>query len=331
MNKVILLGKRPHGKPQTSDFKFVEENKPKISKGEVLLKLSFVSVDPYLRGRMIDAKSYVPPFQLNEPITSGCVAEVVESKNERFKQGDFVAGSMDWKQYQTSTGEGLLKVDGKQAPLSTYLGVLGMTGLTAYFGLTEIGKPIKGETIVVSGAAGAVGSTVGQIAKMKGCRVIGIAGTDEKVAMLKSKFGYDGAINYNTTKDITKDIAAACPNGVDVYFDNVGGDISDGVHANLNRLGRIIVCGAISTYNNTSVPTGPRVESFLIKKSALMQGFIVSNYAARFPEGMKELSGWMKEGKLTYSETIVEGFNNIPQAFIGLFEGKNSGKMIVKI
>ena len=331
MNKTIILNSRPVGKPQLSDFKFVEEEMPALIEGEVLLKTKFVSVDPYLRGRMSDAKSYVPPFELQKAMSSGVVAEVLESQNEKFKKGDFVSGMLNWKEFQTSTGENLLKIDDKIAPLSNYLGVLGMTGLTAYFGLTEIGKPQKGETLVVSGAAGAVGSIVGQIGKILGCRVIGIAGTDEKVEMLKSKFGFDEAINYKTTENMTKAIAEVCPDGVDVYFDNVGGTISDSVHANINRLGRIIVCGAISAYNDTSVPQGPRVEHFLIRKSALMQGFIVGNYADKFPEGMKHLSQWLSEGKLIYSETIVEGFENIPQAFIDLFEGKNKGKMIVKI
>ena len=331
MNKTIILNSRPVGKPQLSDFKLVEEEMPEIKEGEVLLKTKFVSVDPYLRGRMSDAKSYVPPFELQKVMSSGVVAEVTESQNEKFKKGDFVSGMLSWKEFQTSKVENLLKIDGKIAPLSNYLGVLGMTGLTAYFGLTEIGKPQKGETLVVSGAAGAVGSIVGQIGKILGCRVIGIAGTDEKVEMLKSKFGFDEGINYNTTKDMTKAIAEACPNGVDVYYDNVGGTISDSVHSNIYRLGRIIVCGAISAYNDTSIPQGPRVEHFLIRKSALMQGFIVGNYAEKFPEGMKHLSQWLKEGKLTYSETIVDGFENIPQAFLDLFEGKNKGKMIVKI
>ncbi|AZI32544.1 NADP-dependent oxidoreductase [Kaistella carnis] len=331
MNKTIILNSRPVGKPQLSDFKFVEEEMPALKEGEILLKTKFVSVDPYLRGRMSDAKSYVPPFELQKAMSSGVVAEVLESQNEKFKKGDFVSGMLNWKEFQTSIGENLLKIDDKIAPLSNYLGVLGMTGLTAYFGLTEIGKPQKGETLVVSGAAGAVGSIVGQIGKILGCRVIGIAGTDEKVEMLKSKFGFDEAINYKTTENMTKAIAEVCPDGVDVYFDNVGGTISDSVHANINRLGRIIVCGAISAYNDTSVPQGPRVEHFLIRKSALMQGFIVGNYADKFPEGMKHLSQWLSEGKLIYSETIVEGFENIPQAFIDLFEGKNKGKMIVKI
>lgn len=331
MNKVITLNRRPVGKPQVSDFTTLKEGMPNITDGEVLLKTKFVSVDPYLRGRMSDAKSYIPPFELNKPISSGVIAEVVESKNDSFKKGSFVSGLLDWKEYQVSTGEELIIVEDMGLPLSAYLGVLGMTGLTAYFGLTEIGAPKKGETIVVSGAAGAVGSTVGQIGKILGCRVIGIAGTDEKVAMLKSKFGFDEGINYNTTKNMYKEIATLCPDGVDVYFENVGGEISDSVHANINRFGRVVVCGAISLYNETTIPTGPRVEPFLIKQSALMQGFIVSNYTDKFPEGIKQLATWLKEGKLTYTETVVEGFDAIPQAFIDLFDGKNKGKMVVKV
>lgn len=331
MNKSIILNSRPIGKPKLTDFKFINEDIPEITDGEILLKAKFVSVDPYLRGRMSDAKSYIAPFELNKVIASGVVAEVVASKTENYKVGDFVTGLLEWKEYQKSDANGLLKIDESIAPLSTYLGVLGMTGLTAYFGLTEIGKPKKGETIVVSGAAGAVGSIVGQIGKILGCRVVGIVGTDEKAEMIKSKFGFDDTINYNTCKDIKKEIETICPNGVDVYFDNVGGKISDSVHANINRLGRIIVCGAISAYNETSMVSGPRVEHFLIVKSALMQGFIVTNYEDKFGEGIMQLSQWIKDGKLSYSETILEGLEAIPEAFIGLFEGKNTGKMIVKI
>ena len=331
MNKTIILKSRPKGTPQLSDFKFVDEKMPEVMQGELLLKTIFVSVDPYLRGRMSDADSYVPLFELNKPISSGIVAEVVESKNENFKKGDFVSDRLEWKEYQISTGEGLQKIDPSIQPLSLYLGVIGMTGMTAYMGLTQIGKPKAGETIVVSGAAGAVGSTVGQIGKILGCRVVGIAGTDEKTEILKSKFGFDEAINYNTTKDMKKAIADASPQGVDIYYDNVGGSISDAVHRNLNQFGRIVVCGAISTYNATEMPMGPRVEGFLIKKSALMQGFIVSDFSDKFSEGAKQLGQWLKEGKLTYEETVVEGFDSIPQAFIDLFTGKNKGKMIVKV
>ncbi|APY01048.1 NADP-dependent oxidoreductase [Lacinutrix venerupis] len=330
--KSIKLKSRPEGKPTLSNFEFVEEDKTlTISDGEILLEAAYVSVDPYLRGRMSDAKSYVEPFKLNEPVHSGVVAKVLESKNEKFQIGDYVSGMLNWSTQQVSNGEGLNKVDPEKAPLSTYLGVLGMTGLTAYLGLTEIGKPKKDETIVVSGAAGAVGSVVGQIAKILGLRVIGIAGTDEKIEMLKSKFGFDEGINYNTTKDMKSAIAEAAPNGVDVYFDNVGGPISDAVLFSINQFARIIICGAISVYNETELPTSLSVQPFLVKNSALMQGFIVSNYAEKFPEAIQKLAGWLAEEKLTYTETIVDGFDNIPQAFIDLFEGKNKGKMIVKI
>ncbi|GAL77851.1 putative oxidoreductase YncB [Algibacter lectus] len=332
MTKTILLNNRPKGKPTVSNFEFVsDDTELKVGEGEILLEAAYVSVDPYLRGRMSDAKSYVPPFELNKPVQSGVVAKVVASKNKNFAEGDYVSGLLSWKTQQISTGEGLLKVDGDKAPLSTYLGVLGMTGLTAYLGLNEIGKPKAGETIVVSGAAGAVGSVVGQIAKILGLHVIGIAGTDEKIEMLKSKFGFDAGINYNTSKDINADIKALAPNGVDIYFDNVGGHISDAVLFNINRFARMIICGAISVYNETELPKSVSVQPFLVKNSALMQGFIVSNYAEKFPEAMKHLSGWLAEGKLTYTETIVDGFDNIPNAFIDLFEGKNKGKMIVKI
>ena len=333
MNKIIILKNRPTGTSQLSDFEFTEEKIPEVMQGEMLLKTKYVSVDPYLRGRMSDADSYVSSFKLNEPINSGIIAEVVESKNESFKKGDFVSARLNWKEYQISTGKGLQKLDPSIQPLSLYLGVMGMTGMTAYMGLTQIGKPKAGETIVVSGAAGAVGSTAGQIGKILGCRVVGIAGTDEKVEMLKSKFGFDAAINYNTEKDMKKAIAEACPKGVDVYYDNVGGPISDAVYANINQFGRIITCGAISTYNATEIPTGPRVEGFLIKKSALLHGFIVGDFADKFPEGGKQLGQWLKEGKLTYEETVVEGFDAIPQAFIDLFndEGKLEKELEIRI
>ena len=332
MIKTILLKHRPEGKPAVSDFEFTtEDTELTLQDGEVLLEAVYVSVDPYLRGRMSDSKSYVPPFELDQPIQSGVVAKVLESKNDTYTEGDFVSGMLDWKTKQVSNAEGLTKIDPSKAPLSAYLGILGMTGLTAFTGLTEIGKPKEGETIVVSGAAGAVGSVVGQIAKIYGLHVIGIAGTDEKVDLLKSKFGYDAGINYNTSEDMAAAIAEAAPNGVDIYFDNVGGPISDAVLVNINQFARIIICGAISVYNNTEAPKSLSVQPFLVKNSALMQGFIVSNYAAKFPDAIKKLSGWLAEDKLTYSETIVEGFDNIPQAFMDLFEGKNKGKMIVKI
>ncbi|MGB2759621.1 MAG: NADP-dependent oxidoreductase [Maribacter stanieri] len=332
MNKSINLKQRPVGTPTLADFYFIElENNLNVSEDEILLESKYISVDPYLRGRMSDAKSYVPPFNVGEPISSGIVAEVIETKNDKFKKGDFVSGLLQWKEKQISTGEGLQKIDKSKAPLSAYLGIVGMTGLTAFLGLHEIGKPKKGETLVVSGAAGAVGSVVGQIGKILGLNVIGIAGTDEKIDMLKSEFGFDHGINYKTTKDMKAAIKEAAPNGVDIYFDNVGGPISDAVLFNINQFARIIICGAISVYNKTELPMAVAVQPFLVKNSALMQGFIVSNYAEKFPVAMKQLSTWLGEGKLTYKETIVEGFDNTPQAFLDMMNGKNKGKMIVKV
>ncbi len=331
MNQVILLRSRPVGMPTLENFEFAQEAMPSAQAGEVLLKAVYVSVDPYLRGRMNDAKSYVPPFELGQPIASAIVAEVMESQNPAFAAGDFVMGQLQWKQYQTGTGKGLTKVDGNLAPLSAYLGILGMTGLTAYLGLTDIGAPVAGETIVVSGAAGAVGSVVGQIGKILGCKVVGIAGTDEKADLLQTKFGFDAAINYKTTPSMYKAIQNACPDGVDVYFDNVGGEISDAVMGLINKHARIIICGAISLYNATEAPVGPRLQPALLVKSAKMQGFIVSDYYKSFPAAIQQLGKWFQEGKLTNSETVVEGFEQIPQAFLDLFEGKNEGKMVVKV
>lgn len=330
-NKIILLKQRPIGKPTLNDFEFSEEENPKAQEGELLLKAKYVSVDPYLRGRMRDEKSYIAPFQVGQPLESGIIAEVVESNNKNFKKGEFVNGMLKWKQFQVSNGTGLNKVDRDKAPLKAYLGVLGLTGITAYLGLEKIGKLQKGETLLVSGAAGAVGSVAGQIGKIKGCKVVGIAGSEEKIDRIQEKFGFDGAINYKTTEDMEKAIKQACPDGVDVYFDNVGGEVLDAALANMNKYGRVINCGAISLYNDTKTPTGPRVESTLIKKSILMQGFTVRDFVKDFGPAQKQLAQWMEEDKLGYLETVMEGFENIPQAFINLFEGKNKGKMIVVV
>lgn len=329
--RTINLKNRPKGKPQLTDFDFTTSEIPELKEGEVLLSAKYVSVDPYLRGRMSDAPSYIPPFELNRPIASGIIAEVLESKTSHFSKGDHVSGLLQWKETQVAKGDGLMKVNPDKAPLSAYLGILGMTGLTAYLGLTEIGKPKKGETLLVSGAAGAVGSVVGQIGKLLGLRVVGIAGTDEKVEMVKSEFGFDEAINYKTTENMTKAIAKACPDGVDVYFDNVGGEISEAALFNINKFSRTINCGAISVYNNTELPKSISVQPFLVKKSSSMQGFVVSDFADKFPEGIKQLTEWLNQDKLKYTETINEGFDNIPQAFLDLFDGKNKGKMVVKL
>ena len=332
MNKEILLKSRPEGRPTKDNFEINDIEKPEPKDGEVLLKSKYVSVDPYMRGRMRDEKSYVPPFEINEPIRGGIIAEVIESKNENFKKGDYVNGSnLQWKILQTSNGDDLKKVDGNQAPLSAYLGVLGLTGLTAYVGLKNIGNLKEGETLVVSGGSGAVGSIVGQIGKIKGCKVVGIAGSDDKVETMKKKFGFNGGINYETTDNMKKAIKEACPNGVDVYWDNVGGETLDAALANINKHGRVINCGAISMYNDTEAKKGPRHESTLVKKSVRMQGFIVRDHQDEFEEGIQHIAKWMNEGKIKYSETVVEGFDNIPQAFIDLFDGKNEGKMVVEI
>ncbi len=330
-NRTIIFDKRPEGKPTKDCFRIEENSVPEPNNGEVLLKTLYVSVDPYLRGRMSDRKSYTAGFNLGEPMVSGVVAEVTDSSNDNFNKGDFVSARLNWSEYQTSSGKGLQKVDGNAAPLSAYLGLLGMPGLTAYLGLMEIGQPKEGETLVVSGAAGAVGSVVGQIGKIKGCRVVGIAGSDEKNNWLKSELNFDEAINYKTTKNIRKAITDACPDGVDIYFDNVGGEISDGVVMNIGNNARIIICGNISQYNETRLTTGPRLQSFLLTNTALMKGFLVRDYANQFPEAIQQLIKWYSEGKLKFKETVVEGFDRIPEAFIGLFEGTNTGKMVVKI
>ncbi len=326
----IVLATRPKGMPTTENFNTREVSLDDLNEGEVLLKGIYYSVDPYMRGRMNDAKSYAPPFEIDKPIMGSVIAKVLESKAANYKKDDLVVGMLPWQKVFIAAEKELTKIDADLAPASYYLSILGMTGLTAYFGLMHICKPKAGETVVVSGAAGAVGIVVGQIAKIQGCRVVGIAGTDDKTAMLKNDFGFDEGINYKTTADINKAIAAACPDGVDVYFDNVGGEISDAVINNINFHARIALCGQIALYNSTEVPMGPRLQPMLLTRSVLMQGFIVSNFQPHFPEGIKMLGQWVKEGKLKFTETIEEGFENIPTALIGLFKGENTGKMVVK-
>ncbi|MFC0272906.1 NADP-dependent oxidoreductase [Metabacillus herbersteinensis] len=330
-NKQISLAKRPQGLPNLEDFNFKEGVFPTPVSGEVVVKTLYLSVDPYMRGRMQDAKSYVAPYQLNEVITGGVIGEVVESRSTEFQEGDVVIGMLGWQEYSVASAAELRRIDPNLAPISTHLGVLGMPGLTAYLGLLEIGKPKEGETVVVSGAAGAVGSIVGQIAKLHGARVVGIAGTEEKIDYLLNELGFDAAVNYKTTTNLRHDLKDACPNGVDVYFDNVGGEVSDAVYPLLNTFARIPQCGAISSYNKEGKDVGPRIQSYLIKSSALVQGFVVSNYASQFGEAARQLGKWLAEGNLKYEETIVEGFENIPNAFLGLFEGSNLGKMLVKV
>ncbi|HEX8127935.1 MAG TPA: NADP-dependent oxidoreductase [Pyrinomonadaceae bacterium] len=336
MNKKIILASRPTGLPSVDNFRVVDAEMPRPAEGEVLIKTLYLSVDPYMRGRMNEGKSYVEPFELNEVITGGGVGEVVESRSGNFQPGDIVAGYLGWELYSVAKGEqgtpaSLIKIDPQLAPVTTALGILGMPGLTAYFGLLDIGRPAAGETVVVSGAAGAVGMVVCQIARLKGCRVVGIAGSEEKNKYLTGELGVDAAVNYKTSSDLRQSIRDACPNGVDVYFDNVGGEISDSVLTLINKGARIVICGQISLYNLERMDAGLRPQVFLLIKSALMQGFIVSDYAARYPEGVGQLGRWLAEGKLKNAENIVDGFENAPRAFLGLFAGENTGKQLVRV
>ena len=330
-NNQIILANRPVGIPDGDTFKFTKSNLDPLNEGQILIKTLYISVDPYMRGRLADTKSYIEPFKVNEVIQGGVVGEVIESTSDQYNEGDIVIGMYGWQEYFIANENEVRKIDPSLAPITTHLGILGMTGLTAYFGLLKIGQPKKGDTVVVSGAAGAVGSAVGQIAKLHGARVVGIAGSDEKITFLKDELHFDEAINYRTTTDIERDLKDACPNGVDVYFDNVGGSISDAVFAQLNRQARIPVCGAISAYNLEKPDIGPRVQSMLIKNSVLMQGFTVGDYSNEFKEASIQLAQWLQEDKLKYRETIVEGFDQIPTAFLHLFEGKNVGKLLVKV
>ena len=329
--KQIVLFSRPNGKPVLGNFHTDNFELPEIGDKEILLEAMFLSVDPYMRGRMNDAKSYIPPFEIGKSITGGAIGKVLKSNSVNFKENDIVTGNLPWQQRCIATENDLIKINTSIAPPSYYLGILGMPGLTAYFGLMHVGKPKAGETVVVSGAAGAVGIVVGQLAKLQGCRVIGIAGSDEKGKLLKEEFGFDEVINYKTTTNIKKSIADACPNAVDIYYDNVGGEISDAVISNINFNARIVLCGQIALYNSTEIPMGPRVQPMLLTRSVLMQGFIISNYQSQFEEGFSHLSLLIKEGKLKYKETIVKGFDKLPSALLGLFSGDNTGKMIVEV
>lgn len=327
----IVLASRPLGMPTTDNFRFEEATLPALQTGEILLKPLYFSVDPYMRGRMNDAKSYAKPYEVNAPFMGGVVAVVEESKSAKWIKGDKLVGMLPWATAMIAKEDGLQKIEPSAIPDSYYLGILGMPGLTAYFGLTDICRPKVGETVVVSGAAGAVGSVVGQIARIMGCRVVGIAGSDQKATLLKKGFGYDEVINYKTTPNLTKALAAACPNGVDCYYDNVGAEISDAVIANINFHARIALCGQIALYNNTQPAMGPRFLPQILMFSALIKGFIVSDYQSRFAEGAAQLGNWAQEGKLHAMETVLNGFDQLPKAFLGLFDGSNTGKMIVKV
>ncbi|MGI4749785.1 MAG: NADP-dependent oxidoreductase [Janthinobacterium lividum] len=329
--KQIVLAKRPEGLPTRENFRLEEIDLPELKDGQLLLEAQYISPDPYLRGRMNESPIPGAAFELNKPFVGAVVAKVSASKTADFKAGDMVSGNLPWATAIIAEAKQLQKIDTSEIPASAYVGFLGMTGLTGYFGLLDVGKPKKGETVVISGAAGAIGTIIGQIAKLKECRVIGLAGSDEKVKLLKAEFGYDEVINYKT-ENISEALKAACPKGVDVYFDNVGGEISETVLQHLAMYGRAVICGGISTYNNSGdKQSNLNLLPLVLNRSATVQGFHVTNYTAQFPEAVAQLSAWFKEGKIKNKETIIKGFENLPEAFLGLFSGTNVGKMLVKI
>lgn len=331
ISREIHLRRRPNGLPTPDDFSLERVEISEPAEGELIVRNSFMSVDPYMRGRMVDRRSYVPPFALGEVLNGGAVGEVVQSRNERFSEGDRVLSSQGWREYFLSDGKGLQKVDPDLAPIQSYLGILGMPGMTAYVGLLDIGKPEEGETVFVSAAAGAVGSVVCQIAKIKGCRVIGSAGSDAKIGWLKENAGIDGAINYRQAKNLHKALGEQAPDGLDIYFDNVGADHLEAALSHMRDYGRIIACGAIAVYNATEPTPGPRNLGLMIGRRLRMQGFIVSDHGDRRQSFVEDMSSWMAEGKIVWEETIVDGIESAPDALIGLFTGHNIGKMLVKL
>ena len=330
VNRQFVLAARPVGMPKESDFRAVEAPIPALANGQVLTRTLFLSVDPYMRGRMNGVRTYADPVDIGQLMVGGTVGKVLQSLNPQFQAGDIVVGYWGWQEYAISDGGGLQKLDASRAPVSSALGVLGMPGMTAYFGFLDICQPQPGETVVVSGAAGAVGSLVGQIAKIKGCRAVGVAGTDQKVAWLTGELGFDGAFNYKTTKDYVAKLKELCPKGIDCYFDNVGGNVTDAVLPLLNVRARISICGQISQYNAAKPELGVRPYIHLLTKQSRAEGFIVSQFMNRFSEGIAQMAQWMKEGKLKYREHIVAGFENAPRALIGVLQGDNTGKMLVK-
>lgn len=326
----FIFASRPKGLPNSSTFKKQAVDLKPLADGDVQLEPVYYSVDPYMRGRMNDGPSYIEPFEVGQPLVGGAIAKVTKSKSQILNEGDLVSGMLPWATQAVVRADELQKIESHRDHASLHLGLLGMPGMTAYFGFLDIGLPKKGETVVISGAAGAVGSAVGQIAKIKGCRVIGIAGSDEKAQLLKDEYKFDDVINYKTTKDLTEAIRAACPNGVDIYFDNVGGETSDAVIANMNNFGRIPLCGQIALYNSTEAPQGPRVQVAALTKRLTIRGFIVFDFQERFAEAQTQLTQWYDQGLLKTEETVTEGFEKLPEALLGLFSGKNTGKMIVK-
>jgi NADPH-dependent curcumin reductase CurA len=332
INREIRLKRRPVGMPGLGDFELAETPVPTPAAGQVLVRNVYMSVDPYMRGRMVDRESYVPPFQIGETLSGGAVGQVVESNgNAAFQAGDYVNNFSGWREWFVTSGGELTKVDPTLAPLQAYLGTFGMPGLTAYAGLLKVGELKEGERVFVSAANGAVGSVVCQIAKNKGCTVVGSAGSDEKCDWLVKEARVDKAINYKTTPNLDKALREAMPNGIDVYFDNVGGAHLNAALANMRPSGRIAVCGMIEQYNATTPPPGPSNIIMVIPLRLTIKGFIVSDYMNLTPEFLRDMATWAREGKLKWQETIKEGIAKAPEAFIGLFTGENNGKMLVRL
>ncbi|MEU5534790.1 NADP-dependent oxidoreductase [Streptomyces sp. NPDC020362] len=331
INREWHLLSRPVGWPKPEDFALVEAPVPAIGEGQVLVRNKYLSVDPYMRGRMSDAKSYLPPFELGKVMQGGAVGEVVESNAEGIAVGDHVLHFFGWREYAALDAQHAVKVDPAAAPLSTYLGVLGMTGLTAYAGLLRTASFKEGDVVFVSGAAGAVGSQVGQLAKLMGAsRVIGSAGSDEKVKLLVEEYGFDAAFNYKNGP-VGEQLREAAPDGIDVYFDNVGGDHLEAAIGSLNQGGRIAICGMISVYNNTEPAPGPKNLVRLIQIRGRMEGFLVGDHYDLQPQFVQEVGPWVASGALKYRETVVDGVENTLEAFLGVLRGDNTGKMIVKL
>ena len=330
-NRQITLAARPAGFPKESDFKLVESAIPEPGDGQFLVQCEYLSVDPYMRGRMNDAKSYAEPVKIGEVMGGECVGKILKSKHPKFAAGSYVSGMFGWQEYAVSDGSGgVRRLDPNAAPISTALHCLGMPGLTAYFGLLDVCKAKQGDTVFVTGAAGAVGSVVGQIAKIKGCRVIGTAGSDQKIKYI-TDLGYDGGFNYKTTENPFSDIKKLCPAGIDCFFDNTGGPVSDAVFPLLNEHAHVGICGQISMYNATELPMGPRLFGHLIIKRATVQGLLVMDFAAGFRDALADLTKWYQEGKLRCEERITGGIENAPTAFLEMLQGANTGKQLVKL
>ncbi|MFP4625940.1 MAG: NADP-dependent oxidoreductase [Natronomonas sp.] len=328
-NRQWVLASRPTGEPTMDNFEMETVDVPEPGPKEVLVRTLYMSVDPYMRGRMRDAESYAEPWDVGDPMKARVVAEVERSNHPKYETGEIVSGDLLWSEYAVAEADELRKIDPDRGPIEASLGVLGMPGVTAYFGLLDVGEPTPGETVVVSAAAGAVGSVVGQIAKLAGCRVVGTAGSDEKVEWIES-IGFDVGINYKE-ENVSDALEAACPEGIDVYFDNVGGPITDAVWPLLNVRARVPICGQISLYNETSVPTGPRKLGQLITVRARVEGLLVSDYITQWGEALDQLGKWVQSGDVEYEQTVVDGIENAPDAFLGLFEGENIGKQLVKV